>query len=193
MDGDAGMIPTSSSAESSPSSSDVDTESTGSSFFRDRSTTLGTLMGVSFADEEEEEQQQQQREAAREGGERARSRGAAAGAVEEDGRRWRRRWRRRRWRNAGGSWWRLCRDDVGGTTSLGQFLHMERQLSGNAGLMICGDERESSTPLFDNGRVTPAREERAKWQLRRAAQGSSSSSSLVRLPVLLTAICSGGG
>ncbi|KAF0932539.1 hypothetical protein E2562_010424 [Oryza meyeriana var. granulata] len=190
MDGDAGMFPLSSSAESSPSSSDIDTESTGSSFFRDRSTTLGTLMGVSFADEEEEHQQ---RETAREGGEE-RERTSAPAAEEGDRRRWRRRWRRRRWRSAGGSWWRLCRDDVGGTTSLGQFLHMERQLAG-AGL-LCGDggeERESSTPLFDNGIARPplpAPEERAKWQLRRSAQGSSSS--LVKLPVLLTAICSSG-
>ncbi|KAG8072278.1 hypothetical protein GUJ93_ZPchr0006g43581 [Zizania palustris] len=70
---------------------------------------------------------------------------------------------------------------------------MERQLS-DAGL-LCGDgveQRESSTPLFDSGRArrrAPAREERLKWQLRRSAQGSSS---LVRLPELLTAICSGG-
>uniref|UniRef100_A0A0D9YXV8 Uncharacterized protein n=1 Tax=Oryza glumipatula TaxID=40148 RepID=A0A0D9YXV8_9ORYZ len=190
MDGDAGMIPTSSSAETSPSSSDVDTESTGSSFFRDRSTTLGTLMGVSF-DDDEEQQQQQQGEAARDGGEESERPRAAAAEEEEDGRRWRRRWRRRRWRGAGGSWWRLCRDDAGGTTSLGHFLHMERQLAGTG--LLSGDgveERESSTPLFDNGRALPAREERAKWQLRRSAQATSSS--LVRLPVLLTAICSGG-
>ncbi|KAL5211266.1 hypothetical protein ABZP36_022113 [Zizania latifolia] len=147
-------------------------------------------MGVSFADaeEEEEEQQQQQREATPDGGGEEREMPPAAAAEMEDGRRWRRRWRRRRWRSAGGSWWRLCRDDVGGTTSLGQFLHMERHLS-DAGL-LCGDGVEQR--LFDGGRSrrrAPAREERVKWQLRRSAQGSSS---LVRLPELLTAICSGG-
>ncbi|KAG8059526.1 hypothetical protein GUJ93_ZPchr0002g24804 [Zizania palustris] len=124
MDADAvavdGMISTSSSAETSPSSSDVDTKSTGS-FFRDRSTTLGTLMGVSFVDAEEE--QQRQREATRDGGEETEMpRATAAEVVEEDG-------RRRRRRGGGGSWWRLCRDDVVVTTSLGQFLRMERELS----------------------------------------------------------------
>uniref|UniRef100_J3LGT3 Uncharacterized protein n=1 Tax=Oryza brachyantha TaxID=4533 RepID=J3LGT3_ORYBR len=62
---------------------------------------------------------------------------------------------------------------------------MERQLAG-AGLGA-GDgavRRESARPAL------PAREERVKLQLRRSAQGSSSS--VVRLPVLLTAICSGG-
>ncbi|KAL5207511.1 hypothetical protein ABZP36_031946 [Zizania latifolia] len=196
MDADAGMISTSSSAETSPSSSDVDTESTGS-FFRDRSTTLGTLMGVSFADDAEEEEPRQ-REATRDGGEETEMpRAAAAEVVVEDGRRWRRRWRRRRRRSAGGgSWWRLCRDDVVVTTSLGQFLRMERQLS-DAGL-LCGDgggreERESSTPLFDNERARrtlPAREERAKWQLRRSVHGVVVACEAV--PVLLTAICSGG-
>ncbi|KAG8072279.1 hypothetical protein GUJ93_ZPchr0006g45021 [Zizania palustris] len=87
------MIPTSPSAETSPSSSDVDTESTGS-FFRDRSTTLGTLMGVSFADTEEQEEQQ--REATPDGGGEEREMPPAAAAEVEDGRRWRRRWRRKR-------------------------------------------------------------------------------------------------
>ncbi|ONK66206.1 uncharacterized protein A4U43_C06F5330 [Asparagus officinalis] len=46
MDPDTALFP-SSPTNSSPSSSDLDTESTGS-FFPDRSTTLGTLMGVNF-------------------------------------------------------------------------------------------------------------------------------------------------
>ncbi|KAF7090891.1 hypothetical protein CFC21_093570 [Triticum aestivum] len=177
MDNDAGMIPSSPSAESSSSSSDIDTEST-CSFFRDRSTTLGTLMGVSLADGEDRPPETQQA-----AGEQERPREPAPG---EEGWTWRRRWRPRR----GASWWRLCRDDVGGTTSLAHFLHMERQLSGDGG--------EVTVPLFENGRVLPSssataaavvEDQRAKWKLRRSAQGSLS---LARLPVLLTGICSGG-
>ncbi|XP_062217548.1 uncharacterized protein At3g17950-like [Phragmites australis] len=194
MDTDADMIPSSSSAETSPSSSDIATESTGS-FFRDRSTTLGTLMGVSLADEEQGQGRDQPGRDAGEGTETPR-----APAHEGWGWRWRRRWRGRR---AGGSWWRLCRDDIRVTKSLGHFLDMERQLSG-AGL-LCGDgggdRDESAAPtLFESGRVRPSAaaaeavgvpgEERGKWKLRGPAQGSSSS--LARVPVLLTAICSGG-
>ena len=114
-------------------------------------------------------------------------------APEEEGWRWRRRWRPRR----GASWWRLCRDDVGGTTPLAHFLHMERQLS-RAGL-LCGGGWEATAPLFENGRVLPSSlpataaavgEETGKWKLRRSAQAGSLS--LARLPVLLTGICSGG-
>ncbi|KAJ1280914.1 hypothetical protein BS78_04G268300 [Paspalum vaginatum] len=195
-DGDGDMIPSSPSAETSPSSSDIATESTGS-FFRDRSTTLGTLMGVSLAGEE----QGQDHEAA---GSDAAGEGPAgtprAPAHEGEGWRWRRRWRHRHrhWRSAGGGWWRLCRDDARVPTSLGHFLDMERRLSG-AGL-LCGDgagERDAAAvaPVFENGSAPPppagvAVEERGRWKLRRPAQGPSSS--LARLPVLLTAICSGG-
>ncbi|PAN08133.1 hypothetical protein PAHAL_1G390300 [Panicum hallii] len=196
MDGDGDMIPSSPSVETSPSSSDVATESTGS-FFRDRSTTLGTLMGVSLADDEPGQAQDHQ--PGRDAGDRTGT--PRAPAHEEEGWRWRRRWRRRRWRSAGGGWWRLCRDDARAPTSLGHFLDMERQLTG-AGL-LCGDgagERDAAaaSPVSENdGRVRPlaaggaAGEESGGWKLRRPAQ-STSSSSLARLPVLLTAICSGG-
>jgi hypothetical protein len=97
--------------------------------------------------------------------------------------------------SSGGGWWRLCRADVRVPTSLGHFLDMERRITG-AGL-LCGDggggERAVATasPLLEDGRaVGVAGDERGKWKLRRPAQGSSSS--LARLPVLLTAICSGG-
>jgi hypothetical protein len=92
----------------------------------------------------------------------------------------------------------MCRDDVGGTTPLAHFLHMERQLS-RAGL-LCGGGGEATAPLFENGRVLPSSsaataavvgEERGKWKLRRSAQGQGSLT-LARLPVLLTGICSGG-
>ncbi|OEL16063.1 hypothetical protein BAE44_0022918 [Dichanthelium oligosanthes] len=193
MDGDGDMIPSSSSAETSPSSSDIATESTGS-FFRDRSTTLGTLMGVSLADEEEGQAQDHQ--SGRDAGEETETPCAPVHGVE--GWRWRRRWRHRRWRCAGGGWWRLCSDDGRMPTSLGHFLDIERQLSG-AGL-LCGDgpvERDAAavSPVLENGSVRPsaagvAGEERGRWKLRRPVQGTSSS--LARLPVLLTAICSGG-
>ncbi|CAN6239522.1 unnamed protein product [Urochloa humidicola] len=201
MDGAGDMIPSSPSAETSPSSSDIATESTGS-FFRDRSTTLGTLMGVSLADEEPGQVQEQEHQPGLDAGEGTGTETPRAAAHEGEGWRWRGRWRRRRrWRGAtgGGGWWRLCRDDARVTTSLGHFLDMERQLAG-AGL-LCGDgagERDAapaavSPPVIeDDGGVRPpaAGDESGRWKLRRPAQGTSSS--LARLPVLLTAICSGG-
>ncbi|PWZ19166.1 hypothetical protein Zm00014a_001336 [Zea mays] len=193
MDLDADMIPTSPSADSSPSSSDLDTESTGS-FFPDRSTTLGTLMGVSAFGGR---RAQAAGEGSAEGPQRAalghgeEARGAAV---------WRRRRRRRRRR---GSWWRLCRDHGAPPTSLGEFLDMERQLAGAD--FLCdgsgaGASGRETAALFENGRVRPppqpaatAAEERGRWRLLRASDGSSTSTaSLARLPVLLTGICSGG-
>ncbi|CAN6170356.1 unnamed protein product [Urochloa humidicola] len=214
MDLDADMIPTSPSADSSPSSSDLDTESTGS-FFPDRSTTLGTLMGVSAFGGGGAQQQQRRRGArgAAAAGEEEGAEGAQRAPQEERRGRgvWRRRRRRRRrraGRSFGGSWWRLCRDhgDGGGPpTSLGEFLDMERQLAGADflcdGTGASGREAAAAaasvaaTALFEDGRVRPpqqpsAAEERGRWRLLRASEGSSSS--LARLPVLLTGICSGG-
>ncbi|TVU28397.1 hypothetical protein EJB05_19914 [Eragrostis curvula] len=199
MDADANMmIPSSPSTETSRSSSDIATESTGS-FFRDRSTTLGTLMGVSLDDDEQGQGQGQEQEGQDAGEERQRPRTLTQ---EADGWRWRRKWRRRRWRNSGGGgWWRMCRDDIRMPTSLGHFLDMERRVSGTG--LLCGagnGERAvavaAAAPLLENGTAPPsaavgvAGEERGKWKLRRPAQGPSAS--LARLPVLLTAICSGG-
>ncbi|KAK3128885.1 hypothetical protein QOZ80_6BG0467750 [Eleusine coracana subsp. coracana] len=208
MDLDADMIPTSPSADSSPSSSDLDTESTGS-FFPDRSTTLGTLMGVSaFGGQRRALGATAVAAAAGEEGDRAQR--ASSGEEEEEraGRRgvWRRTRRRRRRRGSlGGSWWRLCRDDggVGVPTSLGEFLDMERQLAGAD--FLCdgaaggsGRDPVAAASLFEaDGRVRPpqqqqqpaAAEERGRWRLLRAHERSSS---LARLPVLLTGICSGG-
>ncbi|KAG2610365.1 uncharacterized protein At3g17950-like [Panicum virgatum] len=212
MDLDADMIPTSPSADSSPSSSDLDTESTGS-FFPDRSTTLGTLMGVSAFGGAQA--QPQQRRAARAPAAAEEGAGGAQRAPHEDDeerrrggvwRRRRRRRRRRRGRSLGGSWWRLCRDhgDGGPPTSLGEFLDMERQLAGADflcdGTGASGREAAAAaaaTALFEDGRVRPPQpaaaaavaEERGRWRLLRASEGSSS---LARLPVLLTGICSGG-
>uniref|UniRef100_A0ACD6ANJ7 Uncharacterized protein n=1 Tax=Avena sativa TaxID=4498 RepID=A0ACD6ANJ7_AVESA len=201
MELDDEMMPYSPSADSSPSSSDLDTESTGS-FFPDRSTTLGTLMGVSAFG----------------GGGQRRSTRAAPGdtnerpttrAAQEEGQGRRAGgWRRRRRRRGVGSWWRLCRDDPGGPpTRLGEFLDMERQLAGadflcdgggGGGPPVPEAASVAATALFEDGRVRPPQqqrdappEERGRWRLQRAA-ADGSSSSLARLPVLLTGICSGG-
>ncbi|PAN25139.1 hypothetical protein PAHAL_4G278500 [Panicum hallii] len=205
MDLDAD-IPTSPSADSSPSSSDLDTESTGS-FFPDRSTTLGTLMGVSAFGGAQAQQQRRAARAPAAGEEGAGGAQRAPREEEEEERRrggvWRRRRRRRRrrGRSLGGSWWRLCRDHGDGCppTSLGEFLDMERQLAGADflcdGTGASGREAAAvATALFEDGRVRPppsfaAAEERGRWRLLRASEGSSS---LARLPVLLTGICSGG-
>ncbi|XP_044425926.1 uncharacterized protein At3g17950 [Triticum aestivum] len=197
MDLDDDMVPYSPSGDSSPSSSDLDTESTGS-FFPDRSTTLGTLMGVSTFGGAGV-----QRRLTRAAPGQESERPTRAATEERDGRRaggWRRRRRRR-----GGSWWRLCRDDASGPpTRLGEFLDMERQHAGADFLCGGGGPQEpeapsvAATPLFEDGRVRPPQpraappEERGRWRLQRAAEGSSTSSSLARLPVLLTGICSGG-
>jgi hypothetical protein len=145
-------------------------------------------MGVSLADDE---QRQGRDKAGQQDAEEERQR-----PQEAEEWRWRRKWRRRRWWSSGGGWWRLCRDDVRVPTSLSHFLDMERRLTG-AGLLCGGDggdgERDvvTTSPLLEDGRaVGVAGGERGKWKLRRLAQGSSSS--LTRLPVLLTAICNGG-
>ncbi|CAD6336980.1 unnamed protein product [Miscanthus lutarioriparius] len=218
MDLDADMIPTSPSADSSLSSSDLDTEvvailtlvqSTGS-FFPDRSTTLGTLMGVSaFGERRAARAPAAAGEDTAEGEQRAApDREEARSGVDVWRRRRSRRRRHGRGRSSlGGSWWRLCRDhgDGGGPpTSLGEILDMERQLAGanflcdDGGTGASGRETAvAATALFEDGRVRPPQqpaEERGRWRLLRASEGSSSTttSSLARLPVLLTGICSGG-
>jgi hypothetical protein len=148
-------------------------------------------MGVSLADEEQEQEQGQDNHH-QSGQDAVEGTGTRALAHEDDGEgwRWRRRWRRRHWSSAGGGggWWRLCRDDARVPTSLGHFLDMERQLSG-AGLLCGGDGAEKRDATAATA-VAVAADETGRWKLRRLAQGTSSS--LARLPVLLTAICSGG-
>uniref|UniRef100_A0A0A9AWJ9 Uncharacterized protein n=1 Tax=Arundo donax TaxID=35708 RepID=A0A0A9AWJ9_ARUDO len=90
---------------------------------------------------------------------------------------------------------------------------MERQLAGADflcdGTGASGREAAAAVAasvaaaaLFEDERVRPPQaphpaavaEERGRWRLLRASEGSSSTttSSLARLPVLLTGICSGG-
>ncbi|XP_073101307.1 uncharacterized protein At3g17950 isoform X2 [Elaeis guineensis] len=192
MDRDTAFIP-SSPTNSSPSSSDLDTESTGS-FFHDRSTTLGTLMGVSFP----EIAVQPGRVLSRRdhgvggggGGEGAGTRPKHSGLPE----------RRRRRHRGGRRWWRLCRDDMVGTTSLGDFLQVERRLDVDGevadGRFLYGGgggvtehEALGGGPLFEDERVLPPAEGRRRPQQHRAAEGLGY---LGRLPVLLTGICGGG-
>ncbi|XP_020110548.1 uncharacterized protein At3g17950 [Ananas comosus] len=177
---DHDLIP-SSPSNSSLSSSDLDTESTGS-FFPDRSTSLGTLMGVSFPDLPAPRPARRDHHGADAGGRRPRPR-----APER---------RRRSSRGGGRGWWRLCRDDAAAPASLGEFLQVERRIGGGA---VDGDyvygagggggaaehEAVGGGPLFEDGRVLPPEGRRRGQQ--RAAEGP-----VGRWPVLLTGICTGG-
>nr|CAD1826541.1 unnamed protein product [Ananas comosus var. bracteatus] len=178
---DHDLIP-SSPSNSSLSSSDLDTESTGS-FFPDRSTSLGTLMGVSFPD--------LPRRAPRaatitaptpEGGGRGRGRRSGGGAAAAAGEGVVAPLPRRR----------------GGAGLAGEFLQVERRIGGGA---VDGDyvyvggggggggaaehEAVGGGPLFEDGRVLPPEGRRRGQQ--RAAEGP-----VGRWPVLLTGICTGG-
>ncbi|CAL1360764.1 unnamed protein product [Linum trigynum] len=197
-------LPPPSPTSSSVSSSDLDTESTGS-FFHDRSTTLGTLMGVTFpaaaggGPPSTSDQLQSTHQFATPAGtnpnsnsrkqRRARKRKIppaprpATAAAE----------RRRRW-------WSLCRDaEAKPAYSLGEFLEVERRY-GDAAFFNAEEEAAAAAAgaeveggfvgraLFADGRVLPPAE---------AVGGGGASSSAVRgalsrFPVSLTGICSGG-
>ncbi|KAF3437144.1 hypothetical protein FNV43_RR19897 [Rhamnella rubrinervis] len=190
------LPPPSSPTNSSISSSDLDTESTGS-FFHDRSTTLGTLMGVSFPAITFRAPSQHHRDAhaaspsaagasALSGSRKSKkpkkkssaSSSSAAVVVAE---------RRRRW------WW-LCRDDGAKPASLGEFLEVERRFGDGAfygtaaeleGVVVAaGGQPRNGRVLFADGRVLPPAE---------ADEGTSTAGALCRFPVLLTGICSGCG
>ncbi|XP_019169525.1 PREDICTED: uncharacterized protein At3g17950-like [Ipomoea nil] len=198
------LPPPSSPTNSSISSSDLDTESTGS-FFHDRSITLGTLMGVTFpALAFRAPSQSQQRQGAAEaaggdsGGARRRSKSAkkkssrvaAVAAAEEE---MHRRWRRRRW-------WRFCRDDGDSKpASLGEFLEVERRFGdvafyggGAAAAEIEGVAMEAQPrngrALFADGRVLPPPEADEE-----STAGEAGSGGLCRFSVVsLSGICTGG-
>ncbi|TKY61076.1 hypothetical protein E2542_SST18181 [Spatholobus suberectus] len=172
--------PPSSPTNSSISSSDLDTESTGS-FFHDRSTTLGTLMGVSFpaitfrAPSQHRDPHSATAVSAAPGG-AAKSKKKKAIVLAE---------RRRRW------WW-LCRDGDTRPASLGEFLEVERRCGDGAFYgtvaelegMVMDPQRNHGRALFADGRVLPPVV---------VDDGASTAGSLCsRFPVLLTGICSGG-
>ncbi|KAK9925738.1 hypothetical protein M0R45_023005 [Rubus argutus] len=166
------LPPPSSPTNSSVSSSDLDTESTGS-FFHDRSTTLGTLMGsannAGGGGSRKTKKKKKNKSAA-----------AAVAGVSD---------RRRRW-------WRLCRDDGTKPASLGEFLEVERRFGDGAfyntaaeleGVMVAHSQSQqprNGQMLFADGRVLPPSN---------VDDGPSSTPGvLCRFPVSLTAICSGG-
>ncbi|KAL2342333.1 hypothetical protein Fmac_003618 [Flemingia macrophylla] len=171
--------PPSSPTNSSISSSDLDTESTGS-FFHDRSTTLGTLMGVSFpaitfraSDTHPHSVAAAAAAGSRRGVESKKKRAIVAAE------------RRRRW------WW-LCRDGDARPASLGEFLEVERRCGDGAFYgtaaelegMVMDPQRSHGRALFSDGRVLPPTV---------VDDGASTAGSLCsRFPVLLTGICSGG-
>ncbi|XP_068306808.1 uncharacterized protein At3g17950-like [Pyrus communis] len=188
------LPPPSSPTNSSVSSSDLDTESTGS-FFHDRSTTLGTLMGVSFPSITFRAPSQNHRDPqagninnigstsgsssrkTKKPKKKSVAASSAVGVVAE---------RRRRW-------WRLCRDDCTKPASLGEFLEVERRFGDAAfyntaaeleGVMV--DQPRNGRLLFADGRVLPPP------NVDDGIANASTAGVLSRLPVSLTAICSGG-
>ncbi|KAJ4848366.1 hypothetical protein Tsubulata_020427 [Turnera subulata] len=189
------LPPPSSPTNSSISSSDLDTESTGS-FFHDRSTTLGTLMGVTFPAITFRAPSQHRDAAAATSSsssamptagskKKKKKRTPAAAAAAE---------RRRR------RWWSLCRDAGAKPASLGDFLEVERRFGdggyygGDAAELadVMGGQQQRSSGgeriLFADGKVLPPADVAGD-------DGSSSSTAgaLWRFPVSLTGICSGGG
>uniref|UniRef100_A0A5B7BT29 Uncharacterized protein n=1 Tax=Davidia involucrata TaxID=16924 RepID=A0A5B7BT29_DAVIN len=184
------LPPPSSPTISSISSSDLDTESTGS-FFHDRSTTLGTLMGVTFpAITFRAPSQHQEANAVAVGvaadavgnvvggggGRRSRKAKKAALVVAAAAE------RRRRW-------WRLCRDDESKPSSLGEFLEVERRFGDGAFYGATAElegvvtQPRNGRVLFADGRVLPPAQ---------PEEGTSTAGALCRFPVSLTGICSGG-
>ncbi|GKV46823.1 hypothetical protein SLEP1_g53784 [Rubroshorea leprosula] len=189
------LRPPSSPTISSVSSSDLDTESTGS-FFRDRSTTLGTLMGVSFPaitfGTPSQNRGGNATTTVSVGRTKPKKRGLAAVAFGGE-RRLHRRWK----------WWRLCRDGDAKPASLGEFLEVERRFGDVAfyddaaeleGVMgshhhqhqhqqQLQEQHSNGRVLFADGRVLPPAVD---------DEETSTAGVLCRFPVLLTGICSGG-
>ncbi|KAK9115190.1 hypothetical protein Syun_021987 [Stephania yunnanensis] len=206
------LIPPSSPTISSVSSSDFDTESTGS-FFHDRSTSLGTLMGVDFPPISIRVSSHRENRPAVNGaggggaGEvgrggrkgkssKARKRAVVAAAAAAADRRQRRRW------------WKLCRDDVAGPSSLGEFLEVERRYGGDGGggegeyygaaaeyegVAAVAGNGSNGRVLFADGRVLPPRSGADLDSEEAGPSASALAGALSRFPVLLTGICSGGG
>ncbi|XP_010556256.1 PREDICTED: uncharacterized protein At3g17950 [Tarenaya hassleriana] len=172
--------PPSSPTISSLSSSDLDTESTGS-FFHDRSITLGTLMGVSFTAIAFQRHVSPAVSVSRAATRRPNKRPSSAASE----------------RHRGRKWWRLCRDnddDDGGRrpSSLGEFLEVERRYGD--GVFYGGAESRCREPsaaarggreLFADGRVLPPAVD--------TGEETPEASGICRFSVSLTSICSGGG
>lgn len=185
------LPPHSSPTISSVSSSDLDTESTGS-FFHDRSTTLGTLMGVNFPAISLRAHSQPRDIHLAAAGTRC---AAAQGENAAGGRRRSRKAKNQRKKalvvmeaaERRGRWWRLCRDDATKPASLGDFLEVERRFGDGtfygdaAELGSVVPPQESGRLLFANGRVLPPADD---------AESPSTSGVLCRFS--LTGFCSCG-
>ncbi|KAJ9543391.1 hypothetical protein OSB04_023098 [Centaurea solstitialis] len=181
------------------SSSDLDTESTGS-FFHDRSTTLGTLMGVATTFPTITFRVPSHRRDATvtlgsspppTTGNVRRRRSNAADLVTE---RRRRRLRRRR------RWWWLCSGEDLKPSSLGEFLEVERRF-GEEAVFDGGDlmnmevddridrrRANGEGTLFADGRVLPPPQPASDVD-----DGATAVCSICRFSVSLAGICSGGG
>ncbi|KAK8657094.1 hypothetical protein V6N13_035351 [Hibiscus sabdariffa] len=191
------LPPPSSPTISSVSSSDLDTESTGS-FFHDRSTTLGTLMGVSFPaitfrapSRHHGETQTTSDGSGSATASKPKKRRALTAAFGAE-----RLGRQRR------KWWQICRDGDSKPASLGEFLEVERRFGDGAfyggaaeleGVMGTADDARNGRSLFADGRVLPPHpavddEDEDEDE----DEKTSTAGGLCRFPVLLTGICSGG-
>ncbi|XP_024982194.1 uncharacterized protein At3g17950-like [Cynara cardunculus var. scolymus] len=186
------LPPASSPTISSLSSSDFDTESTGS-FFHDRSTSLGTLMGVTTFTFRTPSQRRDGTPTItrrstpnnRNFVPRRRKKDQTTDLVAE---RRRKRVRRRNW------WW-LCSGEASKPSSLGEFLEVERRFGvealfdGDALMDVnLGDHhRNNGRMLFADGRVLPPPHSPDD------DDEGTPVCSLCRFHVLLAAICGGGG
>ncbi|KAL8215162.1 hypothetical protein R6Q57_004611 [Mikania cordata] len=187
------LPPFSSPTISSVSSSDLDTESTGS-FFHDRSTSLGTLMGVATT-LPTVTLRSAPINASSAGFVDRRTRRRRNSPVDFVFERRRKRLRRRRW------WW-LCSGGELKPSSLGEFLEVERRFGeealfgGEAVVNMQVDDRNNGGTLFADGRVLPPPRPESESQppASDVDEGTSTTSvcSLCRFSVSLTGICSGG-
>lgn len=179
------LPPPTSPSISSVSSSDLDTESTGS-FFHDRSTTLGTLMGVTTCPPITFRAPSQRRDTTgipAVGLRKAKKKNNKAAAAAEQLLRGRRRW-----------WWRLCSDEELKPSKLGEFLEVERRFGDGAVFEVDGVENidlgnnNNGRLLFADGRVLPPAAEDEDS----CTPAANVSSGLCRFSVSLPGICSGG-
>lgn len=180
------LPPASSPTISSLSSSDFDTESTGS-FFHDRSTSLGTLMGVTTSNTFRTPPTITRRSTPNNNNNnrnfvaRRRKKDKTADLVAE-----RRRKRVVRRRN----WWWLCSGEASKPSSLGEFLEVERRFGVEAlfdGVNLGDHHNNNGRMLFAEGRVLPPPHSPD------VDEGTPSFCSLCRFHILLAGICGGGG
>ncbi|VVA98050.1 unnamed protein product [Arabis nemorensis] len=196
---------------SSLSSSDLDTESTGS-FFHDRSITLGTLMGFSFT-------ATMPMMPFRASSHRHVSPSVSISRASSSNPRHNQRKRppsnsADRHHHHRRKWWRFCRDDDGAgnethrgsgdcrRSSLGEYLEVERRFGDEAVYASAEAELEGAVAryreqqpalteraLFADGRVLPP----ASAEVVDTGEGTPVATALCKFPVSLTGICSGGG